>query len=144
MRQNIRYNVFETNSSSVHSLTILPLDEFEEFKKGNFYLDWNDNLLTFDEAFSKMFSGSYTYEEAKKDFAKYEGYNNIDKCIKDNEFDEASLKIAVFNYVNTENGYDFHTYDTMLGDEQWEYETFERYYTTKSGDEIVVFGYYGR
>jgi hypothetical protein len=143
MKQNIRHNVFETNSSSVHSLTILPLDEFEEFKKGNFYLDWNYKLVTFEEAFKEMFK-YYTYEEAKKDFAKHEGYNDIDECIKDNKFDESSLKIAVFNYVNADNGYDFHTYDTMIGDEQWEYETFERYYTTKSGDEIVVFGYYGR
>lgn len=36
MEQNIRNQVFETNSSTTHSLTILSEDEFNEFEKGDY------------------------------------------------------------------------------------------------------------
>lgn len=44
MRQ-IRKNVFETNSSSTHSITICTQQEFDEFKKGLRVLDWKDTLI---------------------------------------------------------------------------------------------------
>lgn len=34
MKVQIRKSVFETNSSSVHTLTIFDKDEWEEFKQG--------------------------------------------------------------------------------------------------------------
>lgn len=89
MKQQIRYGVFETNSSSVHSLTIVSKEEFEKFKKGNLIFDrWNDALV--------------------------EASENEDR--------------------------DYETYDNLGGNE---YETFVQNYTTKNGDEIVAFGYYG-
>lgn len=39
MKFSIRENLFETNSSSSHSLTILSEDEIEKWKSGNFLLD---------------------------------------------------------------------------------------------------------
>ena len=37
MRKIIRFNTFETNSSSTHSLIIISEEEFEKFKKGETY-----------------------------------------------------------------------------------------------------------
>ena len=36
---NIRNNVFETNSSSTHSVVILRKEDWEEVKKGNLFID---------------------------------------------------------------------------------------------------------
>lgn len=105
--KQIRRSVFETNSSSVHSLTILPEDEFNKFQQGEMLWDaCSDKLVTREEAL----------EEIKK----------YDKDI--------TLK-------DLEDGYDdYQTYEKMGGDY---YETFEQKYTTKNGDTIVAFGYYG-
>lgn len=93
MKQQIRYGVFETNSSSVHSLTIVSKEEFEKFKKGKLILDrWNDTL------------------------------------------------VEVSNETEENEDGDYETYDNLGGNE---YETFVQNYTTKNGDEIVAFGYYG-
>lgn len=44
--KQIRKGVFETNSSSTHSLTICTEDEYEAWKKGEFLLDeWNGKLV---------------------------------------------------------------------------------------------------
>ena len=45
MKINIRKNVFETNSSSVHSLCICTEEEFDAWKKGELYYNyWNDKF----------------------------------------------------------------------------------------------------
>ena len=44
MRQ-IRKGVFETNSSSTHSITICTQKEFNEFKSGLLVLDWKNTLI---------------------------------------------------------------------------------------------------
>jgi len=105
--KQIRRSVFETNSSSVHSLTILPEDEFEKFAKGE---------LLYDACSEKL----VTKEEALADIHKYDR----DVTLED-----------------LEGGYDdYRTYANMGGEY---YETFKQTYTTKSGDKIVAFGYYG-
>lgn len=88
MRQ-IRLGVFETNSSSVHTLVIVSKEEFEKFYRGElFYDSYKDEFVT---------------------------------TPPEDEYDDVK------------------TYETFFGD----MEEFEERYTTKSGDEIVVFGYYG-
>ena len=44
MRQ-IRKGVFETNSSSTHSISICTQKEFNEFKSGLLVLDWKNTLI---------------------------------------------------------------------------------------------------
>lgn len=87
MKRQIRFGVFETNSSSVHSLTIVSKEEFEKFKNDELRMSWRRNLIP----------------------------------STDEEFDEAD------------------TFDSYGEDYEW----FESNYTTKSGDEVVAFGYSG-
>lgn len=48
---NIRHGLFETNSSSVHSMTLLSEDEMDAFNKGELYINfWNNKSYTKDEA----------------------------------------------------------------------------------------------
>lgn len=42
----IRRNVFETNSSSTHSISIVSKEDFEKWKNGELlYNNWGDNLV---------------------------------------------------------------------------------------------------
>lgn len=50
MKVQIRGGVFETNSSSVHSLVVCTKAEFEAFKKGElFYDSWSGELVSLEE-----------------------------------------------------------------------------------------------
>lgn len=142
MKQSIRFKTFETNSSSMHSLTILSIDEFNKFKAGQYCIDWNDELISRGEAMSKMFSTEEKYQDFLQEYVDYNGYTNIQECMTSEEFTEEQLKSEVFDFACREYG-DYYDYAHYVG-EECEYETFEQHYTTKSGDEIVVFGYYGR
>lgn len=66
--KQIRYGVFETNSSSTHSLTICSDEEYKKFESGELVCSaWSDKLLppdTFDDdsdyyTFEGYFSGHY-------------------------------------------------------------------------------------
>ena len=41
MKKTIRYNTFETNSSSTHSVTVLTPQEFEQWRDNQYLLDMN-------------------------------------------------------------------------------------------------------
>ena len=45
MLRQVRRGVFETNSSSVHSLTIVSKEMFDRFKKGELKMTWRDELI---------------------------------------------------------------------------------------------------
>ena len=101
----IRKNVFETNSSSTHSLTICSKDEYQDWVDGKFYWSrWNENFVS--------------NEEVEEKFKK-SNYDNFDE------------------YLIDKGLYTFDRYDDI------EMETYEESYKTKSGDEIIAFGYYG-
>jgi hypothetical protein len=92
MLRKIRRGIFETNSSSVHSISIVAKEDFEAWKNGKLYFDkYNDELV-----------------------------NNPE----DAKYPE-----------------DCQTYEQYMDD--MEFETFYESYKSKSGDEIVAFGYYG-
>ena len=55
MKKQIRFGVFETNSSSTHSLTIVNKDDYEKFENGEMLLDrYKEVLVTKDEAIEKL------------------------------------------------------------------------------------------
>jgi len=94
MNIQIRRGLFETNSSSVHSITMCDESDFDRFKKGELVFDrYNERLVRGEEE-----------EEYDGQFLTYEDL-----------FD----------------GYDF------------EYETYIDRFTTKKGDKVVAFGYFG-
>jgi len=106
----MRRGTFETNSSSVHSLTIVSKEEFDKFKNGEYYMDYNENFISLEDIKMEIL------EDGNK--------------IPDNE-DE-------FN--NLLRDMEYRTYENFAGEY---YEEFETHHTTKNGDKIVAFGYYG-
>ena len=114
----VRNNVFETNSSSVHSICLCSKDVYErwaesrsEIKDDSYLWDtYSENLVSISEILSDI---PMTFEEAEKiNFS----------CLPE-------------HYYTAERFYDY-------TNDQW-YETYHTETTSPSGDEMVAFGYFG-
>lgn len=152
----IRQNVFETNSSSTHTLTICTQDEYEAFQNGE--------LVRVSAAWGKFDPDEYF---GGKDFvSKEEVLERVKEVNKERKAmgkDEEPLyeDDRFFTYVpRIEKGectYYWEEYpqsheyclETCLEAEGGEYcsysglESYCRYFTTPSGDKMVAFGEYG-
>lgn len=121
MRQ-IRRNVFETNSSSTHSITMCSKDEYDRWRKGELYLGrWGSEFKTRDELI-EHFKTRTLYKSTELYYPNTDWSNpdEVDKILKDE--------------------------DWMTEEQYWDdvdMETFKESYTTQNGEEIVAFGYYG-
>jgi len=135
MRQ-IRHGVFETNSSSTHSLTICTEEEFEKWTHGELMFDtYNDELV---EVNTKI-----TDEEKEHAKAYYE--NSKSAFWKSwEQLSEEEIEAWYVKYKNDFNKVDMYRYKTRS---QFLYdsclETFTKKYTSPSGDKLVAFGKYG-
>ena len=116
--KKIRNNVFETNSSSTHSITICSKDDYDKWVNGE--------LFYYNDAF-------YTEEERNKFL--------IDAGYSDEEIE------LVKNWKEDDN-FDFDWWDIPLSNEQYyknicsDYDEFNEHKNV-NGVEIVAFGYYG-
>ena len=141
----IRNNIFETNSSSTHSLNICTKQEWLDWKAGNLlYNPYEDSfidnyLLSDDKKMDRL--KEYYNTLVKKSF--YKEFQDLNKI----EIQELMMKAVedgfIFKSVSElENNNDWFTYDKY-----WEYndelEGYVENYTSESGDEIVIFGEYG-
>lgn len=117
----VRKGVFETNSSSVHSLTIVPDDEkYEEFVKGKMFLsESEDKFFTKEEVISAITNKKWC-NITRDEF----------EAMSDEEFENEA---ADYEY------YSIDKYNSMCE----YYEQFLNKFITPSGDKMVVFGYSG-
>lgn len=120
MKKQIRQSVFETNSSSTHSLTMMMKSDYNRWVIENLYLFKG---YTYGWDFDKPIKNHlYTRDEAEK-FVKNSRYYHGE------EIDNEVLREM-----------DFISWD----DEGSEYlEEFYEEFTTPSGETIVAFGEYG-
>lgn len=134
MKRQIRRGVFETNSSSTHSLTMCSEEEFEQWKKGKVLFDENY------ETFVKVNSLS----NKDKEYAAQEYEDNKDEYSKDwSELSETAKERYYTKYAKENDliNEDAKTYEEYMRES--DLETFVQRYTSKSGDKIVAFGEYG-
>ena len=118
MKQTIRFGLFETNSSSVHTMTICTAEEYSKWRSGEFL--WNGGSF-------------YTKEEAFEDIKRWN--NKLqDKTIEDISEDELHDLFIDDGY------YTEYDYDDFI---DYNFEGFYEEYTSPSGDNIIVFGYSG-
>lgn len=121
MKMQIRRGVFETNSSSVHSITMCTGSDFDR---------WTDGELLFWEDEKKFGTREEIIEDLKKS-TWYDGklrYPDINWDDKD----------QVSDIFNDENIKTFNQYFQN----DW-FETYWEAYTTPGGENVVAFGYYG-
>lgn len=114
----IRQGVFETNSSSTHSLTMCTGTQYESWKNEQLYMvEYPLQFLTRDELIMFLKTKTYLPDE---DLAAMDT-DTFNDWVKDND-------------VAT-------TYETYFDD--CDLETFESTYTTPNGETVVAFGKYG-
>lgn len=124
----VRQGVFETNSSSTHSITIVPQSEFNEWKNGDTYFNdgwWynstnlikDNTFITKDEAISLVMTSDYLPESNPYEMSKEE----LDELFAD--------EYSIYSYEKF-------LYDSYL-------ESYVKCYTSEHGDNIVAFGQYG-
>ena len=122
----IRRKVFETNSSSTHSLTMCMKSEYLEFSKGTKYLvDWYTapkKFMTFEEVIDWAQSTNKMDNDAIEELKNMYEKNDLD---------------GVADYLCD---YAIYTEDTYENDEL---EDFYEEFTTPNGETVVTFGHYG-
>ena len=118
MKTQIRRSIFETNSSSVHSITMVSGSEYDKWKNGELlYYKGTENLVTKEEM-----------EKIKEDDKKiYESHGWA--------FDESKYD------CNSSNSR-FLTYNKFFDFSYIEYSTFTKHYKAKDGEEVVAFGFF--
>lgn len=142
--KQIRKNVFETNSSSTHTLAICTEDE---------YKDWQDGKLLFNkwnETFVKN-SINITKQDRKEAEERYTIYKG--KYYKDwSELTEAEREEYTYNYIAQqrrqeksfsfeEDGLTYQEFMQNCNNDGLETET--SHYTSPSGDKLVITCAYG-
>ena len=115
MKRQIRQGVFETNSSSVHSLTMCSSEEYKKWEKGEVLLwEWKGKFATKEDIIKELKHNSW-----------HSNVNWDDEDEVNDVFADEEIKTCEEFFAN-----------------EW-YETFRQRHTTPSGDEVVAFGYYG-
>ena len=75
MKRQIRCGVFETNSSSVHSLTMCMESDYNKWKNGELIWDrWDEELIPITDEIKK----SMEDEDGKYQYLTYERFNDYD------------------------------------------------------------------
>ena len=119
----IRLGVFETNSSSTHTMVIMPEEDFEKWKSGEILrFKWDDTFVSKEEAEEIINKLKVDYaKEYKVDVDDIEVYDLSDD---DNYYEKVPLAYEDFDdWMNLEGGIN--------------------HYKTKGGEDLVILCWYG-
>lgn len=130
MKKQIRRGVFETNSSSVHSLTMCMESDYNRWSRENLFL-YTGSGYGYPDDNKPEKNHFYTRDEAIA-FEKTSRWTN-ENTDWDNE--------EVANETLHDN--EWLDYDYYWNYYAEDFETFEENMTTPSGENVVAFGYYG-
>jgi hypothetical protein len=145
----IRHSVFETNSSSTHTLTLIDEETYEAWKRGEMLYskrakaftpldksipecDWVKKYL---EINTRKLDNGFVYQD------KF--YPTMQDVMDDVKIEDATIARFTMNEIERHNA-DLYTYQKYQ--DEWRndhLEPFSERYTTKSGDRVIAFGYYG-
>lgn len=117
----IRQGVFETNSSSTHSITVCTQDEYDKIQDGEMFVDGCSDILISKDQLNTMLEHSINVKEFTAE-------------LSDDWFNNKEERKFVLDF------FDLRSWDD-LGN--W-LEFYDYSFTTPSGDEMVAFGEYGR
>lgn len=120
----VRQNIFETNSSSMHSLSIVMQSDFDRWCSG------------------EVLYSEYVFIGFDGDFVTREQALEILKSKHRKLFDPGDEDFWENHYSNLEEFLDEYGFKTIeaYGDG---YDWMQEHFTTPSGEKVVAFGYYG-
>ena len=113
---NIRHGLFETNSSSVHSMTLLTQDEYDKWESGDYYLDLDEGKVL-------------TKGDVEAIVSEYVNHWGDDYPMDEEAFDE----ILSYKEIYSPDSYEIYT----------EYLDTFSYKYNKDGHILYAVGYYG-
>lgn len=139
MKKQVRVGIFESNSSSCHTLTFCTKKEWE---------DWRDGLLLYDTYEEELVSAKeYTPEERE---AIIKGYYDRHKKLYYKNYEDLTPeeKTSLIEEIE-EHGllskardtYRFKSYEDWIND--YDYEHYSKEYTSSKGETVIAFGKYG-
>ena len=121
-----RYGVFETNSSSVHTICMCSKSKYDKWAN-----DWS-NLKKDSLLYSRDNEDFVTLEEAVKSYQESDNIN-IDTVLNPSSEDhEDVVETLKYDYWTAE---DYENDDTLYG--------YYKEYETEGGEVVVAFGTYG-
>ena len=124
--RTIRYNTFETNSSSTHCITMLDKSDYDHWTNEEIFIDINDNKAYDLKAVYELLKLKYNYQG-------FESYSEvslfINKLVYDHAWDRYDCEVPI----------SFDRYCEMYDG----LETDTDYFRTKSGDEVIAICHYG-
>ena len=142
--KQIRKNVFETNSSSTHTLAICTEDEYKDWKDGKLLFNkWRETFVKNSIKITKQ-----DREEAERCYTQYKG-----KYYKDwSELTDAEREEYTYNHIAQqrrqekslsfeEDGLTYQEFMQNCNNDGLETET--AHYTSPSGDNLVITCAYG-
>lgn len=155
--KKIRFGVFETNSSSTHSICMCTAEEYEKFKKGEMF--YNDNsfngekkLMTPEEKDKYIReqivlrsmdidwnNNTFTFNHKKYSYKDYEDRKSKQKELLTPEILDKVTQEEIDNYL--ENCDDIMTYEEFNDSDYL--ETYSEEYTTPGGEHVISFGRFG-
>ena len=132
---SVRRNVFETNSSSTHSITMCSEDEYNKWRNGELlYKRWEGDFYSKNQIIELAREKKKEYLKKKENgetiYHFYEDYINANT-------DEDLYKAE----YSEDDDSEYYTYDRFW--DEIDLETYEEEYTTKNGEKVIAFGYYG-
>lgn len=143
----VRQGVFETNSSSTHTLTICSKNDFDKWNHGEvFWLDNDWGKLQTGKSFVtpeelEELTEKYNEEEQKRIDSgdKFAKILDMDKVLNERrDYDSWND-----SYWDTErSALEAYTMDDWYA-RNGDLETYERSFTSPSGDEMIAFGAFG-
>ena len=125
--KQIRRGVFETNSSSVHTLTMCMKDDFLKWCTDDAYL-FDGFTFSYNTINPPKRGNVYTREECINFLKTNKYYQEKEIDWNDDEYINELLEAN-----------EFYSYDNYGGGYEW----FEQEFTTPSGETVVAFGYSG-
>ena len=127
MKVQLRKGVFETNSSSTHSLTLYNKDEWEGFKNG-------ENVI--DESWHSDYSPVYKTREDVKTSNAFKEWLDENYADVVNAFDEERFNEVLEEFMYDECIYDYDTYSEK-------YEVLEKEVPGSEYVAVSIFSYEG-
>ena len=136
----IRYGVFETNSSSVHSLIMCSDEEYNAFERHQLYYNlWDNYFMTYEEVHKRIVDlynkNNEWFVDVWNEFIDEEGIPSVEA------FDALPLEQKEYFIHHVLDGEIVSPQDIF---ENEYLESFDDTYVTKSGEIVHAFGNYGQ
>lgn len=137
----VRYGIFETNSSSTHSLIIATDKEYKQLLNEELFIGWNNDFITREEVIDSLLKSAAKYDYSNDMLVLLKEEFDIDASAITKEFLKG-LRTDILDALCREFLGGIASYGSYMDSEYL--ENYEETYVSEHGDKIHIFGLFGR